>query len=109
MTSPIRATEVWGDWSRRGQDLAQRFARSRFALPGAFLGLFAFGLVVHFPIFTSPVLDVDEATVGSIAQEILRGRHLYEDLVDRKPPIVFLIYAASFLMTQATACCRSAC
>ena len=70
------------------------------SFPAAFLGLFAFGLIVHFPIFTSPVLDVDEATVGSIAQEILRGGHLYEDLVDRKPPILFLIYAASFLITH---------
>lgn len=92
--------ETWTTWSRRGEDLVERLAHSRFAMPAALLGLFAFGLVVHFPIFTSPVLDVDEATVGSIAQEILRGRHLYEDLVDRKPPILFLIYAASFLITH---------
>ncbi len=92
--------QTWTTLTRRGEDALGRVARSRFVLPAAFLGLFAFGLIVHFPIFTSPVLDVDEATVGSIAQEILRGRHLYEDLVDRKPPIVFLIYAASFLFTH---------
>jgi hypothetical protein len=83
------------------EDLLTRIRRSRFAVPGAVLAMFGFGLLVHFPIFTSPILDVDEATVGSIAQEILRGRHLYEDLVDRKPPIVFLIYAASFLLTHS--------
>jgi hypothetical protein len=100
MTSPTRVAETLSTWTQRGRELVERIARSRFAMPAAFLGLFAFGLVVHFPIFTSPVLDVDEATVGSIAQEILRGRHLYDDLVDRKPPIVFLIYAASFLITH---------
>jgi len=100
MTSPTRAGEAWSDWRRRSEEIARRVARSRLAIPGAIVGLFGFGLVVHFPIFTSPVLDVDEATVGSIAQEILRGRHLYEDLVDRKPPILFLIYAVSFLVTR---------
>jgi hypothetical protein len=81
-------------------DLFTRLRRSRLAVPGAVVAVFGFGLVVHLPIFTSPILDVDEATVGSIAQEILRGRHLYEDLVDRKPPILFLIYAATFLLTH---------
>jgi hypothetical protein len=71
---------------------------SPWAAPVAVGGLFLFGLAVHFPIFTSPVLDVDEATVGSIAQEILRGRHLYGDLVDRKPPLLFILYALSFLV-----------
>jgi hypothetical protein len=72
---------------------------SPLAVPLAVVGLFVLALVAHFPIFTSPVLDVDEATVGSIAQEILRGRHLYADLVDRKPPILFLVYAASFVVS----------
>ena len=72
---------------------------SRWAVPVSVAGLFLLALAVHFPIFTNRVLDVDEATVGSIAQEILRGRHLYEDLVDRKPPILFLIYAGTFLLT----------
>ncbi|HEY5153945.1 MAG TPA: hypothetical protein VIJ47_04365 [Acidimicrobiales bacterium] len=71
---------------------------SPWAWPVAAAGLFALGLIVHFPIFTSPVLDVDEATVGSIAQEILRGRHLYGDLVDRKPPLLFILYALSFVV-----------
>ena len=71
---------------------------SPWAWPLAAAGLFALGLVAHFPIFTSPVLDVDEATVGSIAQEILRGRHLYGDLVDRKPPLLFILYALSFVI-----------
>ena len=71
---------------------------SPWAWPVAAAGLFALGLIAHFPIFTSPVLDVDEATVGSIAQEILRGRHLYGDLVDRKPPLLFILYALSFVI-----------
>ena len=96
---PSTARARWAELSDRVGAFVLGFPRWRFAVPVSILGLFGFGLIVHFPIFTSPVLDVDEATVGSIAQEILRGRHLYADLVDRKPPILFLVYAASFLVT----------
>jgi len=98
--SPVRTRRpAWTDASNRVAAFVTWFPTWRFAVPVSIFGMFLFGLAVHFPIFTSPVLDVDEATVGSIAQEILRGRHLYEDLVDRKPPILFLVYAASFLLT----------
>ena len=65
----------------------------------ALVGLVALALVVHYPIFTSGRLDVDESSIGSIAQGLLRGGHLYTNLVDRKPPIVFYLYAASFWIT----------
>ena len=96
---PRRAELRPGDLPRRAVAVVTGLASSSYAVPLSIVGLFGLALVAHFPIFTSPVLDVDEATVGSIAQEILRGRHLYADLVDRKPPILFLVYAASFLMT----------
>jgi hypothetical protein len=67
----------------------------------AFGGIFALALVVHFPIFTSNRLDVDETTIGSIAQGLLRGGHLYTNLVDRKPPVLFYVYAVSFWTTHS--------
>ncbi len=67
----------------------------------ALVGLLGLAYLVHFPIFTSNRLDVDEASVGSIAQGLLRGGHLYTNLVDRKPPGLFYLYAASFWLTHS--------
>ena len=67
----------------------------------ALIGLLGLAYLVHFPIFTSNRLDVDEASVGSIAQGLLRGGHLYGNLVDRKPPALFYLYAASFWSTHS--------
>jgi len=67
----------------------------------ALVGLLGLAYLVHFPIFTSNRLDVDEASVGSIAQGLLRGGHLYGNLVDRKPPVLFYLYAASFWTTHS--------
>jgi hypothetical protein len=65
----------------------------------AVVGVLALAFLVHFPIFTSNRLDVDESSIGSIAQGLLRGGHLYTNLVDRKPPLLFYAYAASFWIT----------
>ena len=67
----------------------------------ALVGLLGLAYLVHFPIFTSNRLDVDEASVGSIAQGLLRGGHLYGNLVDRKPPGLFYLYASSFWLTHS--------
>jgi hypothetical protein len=67
----------------------------------AFSLVLGVGLLVHFPIFTSNRLDADESTVGSIAQGLLRGGHLYTSLVDRKPPVLFYVYALSFWTTHS--------
>ncbi len=67
----------------------------------AFALILALALLVHFPIFTSNRLDVDEASIGSIAQGLLRGGHLYTNLVDRKPPLLFYVYAGSFWITHS--------
>ncbi|HVN51638.1 MAG TPA: hypothetical protein VMT43_09410 [Acidimicrobiales bacterium] len=71
----------------------------RHQAPVAVIGILALALLVHFPIFTSSRLDVDEASIGSIAQGLLRGGHLYTNLVDRKPPLLFYVYAGSFWAT----------
>ncbi len=39
--------------------------------------------------------------MGSIAQGLLRGGHLYGNLVDRKPPGLFYLYAGSFWLTHS--------
>ena len=65
----------------------------------AIAGVVGLAFLVHFPIFTSNRLDVDEASIGSIAQGLLRGGHLYTNLVDRKPPLLFYVYAGSFWVT----------
>ena len=65
----------------------------------AIAGVLGLAFLVHFPIFTSNRLDVDEASIGSIAQGLLRGGHLYTNLVDRKPPLLFYVYAGSFWVT----------
>jgi hypothetical protein len=67
----------------------------------ALVALLGLAYLVHFPIFTSNRLDVDETSVGSIAQGLLRGGHLYGNLVDRKPPALFYLYALSFWTTHS--------
>jgi 4-amino-4-deoxy-L-arabinose transferase-like glycosyltransferase len=46
-----------------------------------------------------PCLSDDEATYCVVAREMLHGRVLYRDVVDHKPPLIYLTYAA----TQALA------
>jgi hypothetical protein len=67
----------------------------------AFLAALALGMLVHFPIFFSSPTNQDEATVGSLAQGLLRGGHLYTNLVDRKPPLLFYAYALTFWSTHS--------
>jgi hypothetical protein len=67
----------------------------------AFAVLLALAFAVHFPIFSANRLDADESTIGSIAQGLLRGGHLYTNLVDRKPPVLFYVYALSFWTTHS--------
>ena len=40
-------------------------------------------------------LSDDEATYCVVAREMLRGRVLYRDIVDHKPPLIYLTYAAT--------------
>ena len=49
------------------------------------------------PGIVRPWFDRDEAEIAVEAQAILRGEHLYRDVLDRKPPLVQTIYAATQL------------
>ena len=42
-----------------------------------------------------PCLSDDEATYCVVAREMLHGRVLYRDVVDHKPPLIYLTYAAT--------------
>jgi 4-amino-4-deoxy-L-arabinose transferase-like glycosyltransferase len=42
-----------------------------------------------------PCLSDDEATYCVVAREMLHGRVLYRDVVDHKPPLIYLTYAAA--------------
>ncbi len=67
-----------------------------------------FGLLVVFvllsaalrvPTFGNHVFNTDEAYLATEAQILESGGHLYVDAVDRKPPIVPYVYAATFELT----------
>ena len=53
--------------------------------------------IAHLPSFIrTEVLSPDEAFLATEAQVLNDGGHLYADVVDRKPPIVPYLYAATF-------------
>jgi 4-amino-4-deoxy-L-arabinose transferase-like glycosyltransferase len=60
------------------------------------LGLCVFLRVVS---ILRPCLSDDEATYAVVAREMLTGHELYRDVVDHKPPAIYVVYAA----TQAVA------
>ncbi len=62
--------------------------RGVLALLTVCLGLRAVALV-------RPCLSDDEATYCVVGREMLAGRVLYRDVVDHKPPLIYLTYAAT--------------
>ena len=54
---------------------------------------------VHAPGLSNKVFNSDEAYLATQAQVINRGGRLYVDTVDRKPPVVPYLYAATFRVT----------
>jgi 4-amino-4-deoxy-L-arabinose transferase-like glycosyltransferase len=68
----------------------QRHARARqlVVLLFACLALRVVGLI-------RPCLSDDEATYCVVGREMLAGRVLYRDVVDHKPPLIYVTYAAT--------------
>ena len=57
-------------------------------------------LFIHLPGFVrTEVLNPDEAFLATQARVINDGGHLYQDAVDRKPPLVPYVYAATARVT----------
>lgn len=54
---------------------------------------------VHAPSLSNRSLNSDEAYAATQAQVLNRGGRLYVDTVDRKPPVVPYLYAATFRVT----------
>ena len=61
-----------------------------------FLALIA---ILRIPTFSNRVFNSDEAYLATQAQVLVDGGHLYVDTVDRKPPVVPYLYAATFALT----------
>ncbi|MEU5699154.1 glycosyltransferase family 39 protein [Streptomyces aurantiacus] len=53
-------------------------------------------LVVRLPSFHRPFWSPDEGYLATQAAMLRNGGHLYEDVVDRKPPLMPWLYEASF-------------
>jgi 4-amino-4-deoxy-L-arabinose transferase-like glycosyltransferase len=68
-----------------------------------FLVLLALTFVLRLPAFFVPVFNSDETFLATQAHVIGDGGQLYEDAIDRKPPIVPYLYAATFSFFETTA------
>ena len=64
-----------------------------------FLGFLALAALLRIPTYSNHVFNADEAYLATEAQIINDGGHLYTDAVDRKPPVVPYLYAATFAVT----------
>lgn len=56
-------------------------------------------LVLHLPGLVFSLFSSDEASTATLAISIARGGHLYQSVVDRKPPLVPYLYAGVFWLT----------
>ena len=68
-----------------------------------FLVLLALTFVLRLPAFFVPVFNSDETFLATQAHVISDGGELYEDAIDRKPPLVPYVYAATFAFFGTTA------
>jgi hypothetical protein len=79
---------------------ADRTGRRNWARgPLLLLVLAAVAFAVHAPSLSNRSLNSDEAYAATQAQVLNRGGRLYVDTVDRKPPVVPYLYAATFRVT----------
>jgi 4-amino-4-deoxy-L-arabinose transferase-like glycosyltransferase len=59
------------------------------------LALLGLCVALRFVSLVRPCLSDDEAIYAVVAREMLSGHELYVDIVDHKPPGVYLVYAAT--------------
>ena len=65
--------------------------------------LLALTFVLRLPAFFTPVFNSDETFLATQAHVLNDGGELYEEAIDRKPPIVPYVYAATFAFFETTA------
>lgn len=64
----------------------------------------AIGFVTHLPgLLRTAVLNPDEGFLATQAKILNQGGRLYQEVVDRKPPLVPLLYALTFRITGSDA------
>jgi 4-amino-4-deoxy-L-arabinose transferase-like glycosyltransferase len=68
-----------------------------------FLVLLALTFALRLPAFFTPVFNSDETFLATQAHVLNDGGQLYEEAIDRKPPIVPYVYAATFAFFETTA------
>ena len=86
----------------RGQERTARRIERR-ELVRIFLVLLALTFVLRLPAFFTPVFNSDETFLATQAHVLNDGGELYQDAIDRKPPIVPYVYAATFSFFETTA------
>lgn len=59
------------------------------------LALLALCTVLRIASLIRPCLSDDEAIYAVVAREMLTGHELYRDIVDHKPPAIYVVYAAT--------------
>lgn len=64
------------------------------------LSLPVLALLLRLPVVFFPFFNGDEATYSAIANSILHGSFLYSEVVDHKPPLIYLTYAAILSLTD---------
>ena len=64
-------------------------------LKTAVLAVFALGVLLRLPTFGRALLSDDEAIYATTADAMARGDQLYRDVVDHKPPAIYVVYAAT--------------
>jgi 4-amino-4-deoxy-L-arabinose transferase-like glycosyltransferase len=67
-----------------------------------FLVLLALTVATRLPALVVPVFNSDETFLATQAHVIQHGGQLYHDAIDRKPPIVPYLYAATFAFFDTT-------
>src|SRR5690349_12406216 len=70
-----------------------RAIASRLMLPAILI----IPILLFVPFLKEP-FEGDEGAYGTIAQQMLHGALPYRDLFDHKPPLIYVWYAASFLL-----------
>jgi 4-amino-4-deoxy-L-arabinose transferase-like glycosyltransferase len=70
-----------------------RTIAARLALPAILL----IPILLYLPFLQEP-FEGDEGAHGTIAQQMMHGSLPYRDLFDHKPPLIYVWYAASFLL-----------
>ena len=93
---PPSAGTTQGDALAPIEEPAARTATPRLPVrPGQAGALLVLCLLLRVVSLVRPCLSDDEATYAVVAREMLAGQALYRDVVDHKPPAIYLVNAAT--------------